>query len=84
VGEGLLRRANMINARSETVATKPAFRDPLKFRRCLVPADEFYEWRRTGKAKQPYCFEINEGQLFGLAGIWDRWRSELATNHSGL
>jgi len=66
--------ASMINARSETVSTKPAFRDALKFRRCLIPADGFYEWSRTGKAKQPYCFEVNGGQLFGFAGLWDRWR----------
>ena len=66
--------AGMINARSETASTKPAFRDALKFRRCLIPADGFYEWQRTGKAKQPYCFEVNEGELFAFAGIWDRWR----------
>jgi putative SOS response-associated peptidase YedK len=61
-----------INARSETAATKPAFRDPLKFRRCLIPADGFYEWKRTGTGKQPYCFEVNEGELF--AGLWDGWK----------
>lgn len=66
--------AGMINARSETAATKPAFRDPMKFRRCLVPADGFYEWLRAGKAKQPYCFEVNDGELFGFAGIWERWK----------
>ena len=66
--------ASMINARAETASTKPAFRDALKFRRCLIPADGFYEWSRTGKAKQPYCFEINEGALFAFAGIWDRWK----------
>jgi putative SOS response-associated peptidase YedK len=66
--------ASMINARSETVATKPTFRDALKSRRCLIPADGFYEWRKTGKAKQPYCFEVNEGELFAFAGIWDRWK----------
>ena len=65
--------ARMINARSETAATKPAFRDALKFRRCLIPADGFYEWVRTGKTKQPYCFEVNAGELFAFAGIWDRW-----------
>src|SRR6266566_3976075 len=54
--------------------TKPAFRDALKSRRCLIPADGFYEWQRTGKAKQPYCFEVNEGELFAFAGIWDRWK----------
>lgn len=68
--------ALMINARSETASTKPAFRDALKSRRCLVPADGFYEWQRTGKAKQPFCIEVNEGQLFAFAGIWDRWRGQ--------
>jgi putative SOS response-associated peptidase YedK len=53
--------ARMINARSETAATKPAFRDPLKYRRCLIPADAFYEWKRNGTSKQPYCFEVNKG-----------------------
>jgi putative SOS response-associated peptidase YedK len=66
--------ARMINARSESASTKPAFRDALKSRRCLIPADGFYEWMRTGKAKQPYCFEVDEGELFAFAGIWDRWR----------
>ena len=66
--------ASLINARSETANTKPAFRDALQSRRCLVPADGFYEWKRTAKSKQPFCFEVNEGQLFGFAGIWDRWR----------
>jgi len=66
--------ARMINARSETAATKPAFRDSMKDRRCLIPADGFYEWVRTGKAKQPFCFEVNQGQLFAFAGLWDRWK----------
>lgn len=66
--------ANTINARSETAAMKPAFRDPLKFRRCLIPADGFYEWKRNGASKQPYCFEVNDGELFGFAGLWDGWR----------
>jgi putative SOS response-associated peptidase YedK len=66
--------ALMINARSETASTKPAFRDALINRRCLVPADGFYEWKKTGKTKQPYCFEINDGALFAFAGIWERWR----------
>ena len=67
--------AGMINARSETAATKPAFRDPLKFRRCLIPADGFYEWHRTMKAKQPYCFEVKGGELFAFAGLWDGWKN---------
>jgi putative SOS response-associated peptidase YedK len=66
--------AKMINARSETAATKPAFRDALKSRRCLIPADGFYEWQKTRTAKQPYCFEVADGKLFAFAGIWDRWR----------
>jgi putative SOS response-associated peptidase YedK len=64
----------IINARSETAATKPAFRDPLTNRKCLIPADGFYEWQRRGKAKQPYCFEVNDGELFAFAGLWDRWK----------
>ena len=66
----------MINARSETAATKPAFRDPLTNRRCVIPADGFYEWHRTGRVKQPYvhCFEVNDGELFAFAGLWDRWK----------
>lgn len=67
--------AMMINARSETAASKPAFRDALKSRRCLVPADAFYEWQRTGKTKQPFCFEVGAGELFAFAGLWDRWRA---------
>jgi len=63
-----------INAKSETAATKPAFRDPLKFRRCLIPADGFYEWKRTVKAKQAFCFEIEDGELFAFAGLWDGWK----------
>jgi putative SOS response-associated peptidase YedK len=66
--------ASMINARSETAATKPAFRDPMKSRRCLVPADGFYEWRRSGTAKQPFCFEVNDRELFAFAGLWDGWK----------
>jgi putative SOS response-associated peptidase YedK len=66
--------AKMINARSETAAAKPAFRDALMSRRCLIPADGFYEWMQTGKTKQPYCLEVYGGELFAFAGIWDRWR----------
>jgi putative SOS response-associated peptidase YedK len=68
------RAASMINARAETVTTKPAFRDSLRSRRCLIPADGFYEWKRTGKNKQPYCFEVVDGELFAFAGLWDSWK----------
>jgi putative SOS response-associated peptidase YedK len=66
--------ARMLNARSETAPTLPAFRDAFKTRRCIVPADGFYEWQKIGKAKQPYCFEVNEGALFAFAGLWERWK----------
>jgi putative SOS response-associated peptidase YedK len=62
----------MVNARSETASIMPSFRDPMKSRRCLIPADGFYEWQRRGATNQPFCFEI--GGLFAFAGIWDRWR----------
>jgi putative SOS response-associated peptidase YedK len=64
----------MINARSETAHTLPAFRDPFKFRRCLIPADGFYEWKHATTGKQPHCFEVNNGDLFAFAGLWERWR----------
>jgi putative SOS response-associated peptidase YedK len=63
-----------INARAETLATTASFREPFKSQRCLVPADGFYEWKREGKTKHPYCFEVNDGELFAFAGLWDRWR----------
>lgn len=66
--------ASTINARSETAAIKAAFREPMKLRRCLIPADGFYEWRRTNRSKQPFCFEVNDGELFAFAGLWDGWR----------
>jgi putative SOS response-associated peptidase YedK len=71
--------AQMINARSETAGAKPAFRDALKSRRCLIPADGFYEWMRTGKTRQPYCFEVNDGELLAFAGLWDRWKNPSGT-----
>jgi putative SOS response-associated peptidase YedK len=71
--------ASMINARSETATTLPAFRDAMKYRRCLIPADAFYEWKREGGAKQPYCFEVNEAQLFAFAGLWEGWKDANGT-----
>ena len=65
----------MINARSETVAAKPAYRECLKRRRCLIPADGFYEWKKLDKGKQPFCFVMNDDSVFALAGLWDRWKT---------
>lgn len=65
----------MINGMSETAASKPAFRESVQNRRCLIPADGFYEWLRTGpKDKQPYNFGMADGSMFAFAGLWDRWR----------
>lgn len=65
--------SRMINARSETAAEKPAYRAAFKRRRCLVPADGFYEWRRENGAKQPYRIVAGAGEPFAMAGLWERW-----------
>jgi putative SOS response-associated peptidase YedK len=67
--------ARMINARSETITDVPAFRDSFLRRRCLIPADGFYEWKREGKMKQPFNFGMKDDSLFAFAGIWDRWKN---------
>jgi len=64
----------MINARAETAAEKPAFRSAFRARRCLVPADGFYEWARREGAKQPYHIGLRDGNPFGIAGLWERWQ----------
>jgi putative SOS response-associated peptidase YedK len=64
-----------LNARSETVTTTPAFRQSILTKRCLIPADGFYEWRKMGSVKQPYCVEVGDGEVFALAGLWDQWTS---------
>lgn len=63
----------MINARAETVGEKPAYRAALRRRRCLVAADGFYEWRRTGKGKQPHFIRLRDDRPFGFAGLWEAW-----------
>ena len=64
-----------INARAETIATAATWREPFKKRRCLVPASGFYEWPKEGKPpKQPYAFELSNGNLFAFAGLWDAWK----------
>ena len=67
----------MINARSETVVEKPAYRESFKTRRCLIPANGFYEWKKEGKTKQPFHFGMHDDSLFAFAGIWDRWKNPL-------
>ena len=63
----------LINARSETVAEKPSFRNAFRRRRCIVPADGFYEWRRQDGSKQPYFIHRADGRLMAMAGIWESW-----------
>ncbi len=64
-----------INAASETAADKPAFREPMKKRRCLIPADGFYEWKKLGPKKtQPYNIGMTDNGLFAFAGLWDSWK----------
>lgn len=65
--------SNLINARAEGIATKPAFRSAFKSCRCLIPADGFYEWEQTPHGKQPIM--LASGELFAFAGLWDRWKS---------
>ncbi|QLE40361.1 SOS response-associated peptidase [Nostoc sp. C052] len=67
--------AKLINARAETVAEKPSFRSAFKHRRCLVLADGFYEWQRQQGKKQPFYFRLQDGQPFGFAGLWERWKT---------
>lgn len=64
----------MINARAETVADKEAFRENFRERRCIIPADGFYEWHKLLSGKQPYLLRLVTGAPFGFAGLWDRWQ----------
>jgi putative SOS response-associated peptidase YedK len=64
----------MINARAESITDKPSFRRLVESRRCLIPADGFYEWRREGNVKVPVWFHLKKKEPFAFAGLWDVWR----------
>lgn len=65
--------ASTFNARSETAADRPAFREPLRHRRCLIPANGFYEWTAVGRLRQPHWIHLAGERPFGFAGLWDSW-----------
>lgn len=74
--------ARLINARAETIATRPAFRSAFRQRRCLVPADGFFEWKKVGKTKQPYYLTLRSGDPFAFAGLWEHWGHNGSAIHS--
>lgn len=76
------RKRSHINARGETVRTKRTFASAFERRRCLVPADGFYEWAATGTGKQPYRIAYEDDRPFAMAGIWERWTPP--TSQTGL
>ena len=65
-----------INARAETAADKPFFADSLRHRRCLMPADGFYQWQRQGRRKRPFCIRLWDDRPFAFAGLWDVWQGQ--------
>jgi putative SOS response-associated peptidase YedK len=67
---------SMINARAETVDAKPAYRSAFKHRRCLIPTEGFYEWKKEGRAKTPFLIRRKDGEPFGMAGLWETWRGK--------
>lgn len=68
--------ARMINARAETAAEKPSFRSAFRQRRCLIPADGFYEWQKTAAGKQPHLIRMKDGAPFAFAGLWESWHQD--------
>jgi len=67
---------SLINARGETAAQKPSFRSAFKRRRCIIPADGFFEWKKEGKLKRPHWFHRKDRKPFVFAGLWERWEPE--------
>jgi putative SOS response-associated peptidase YedK len=72
----------MINARVETVTSKPAFKSAFRHRRCLIPSDGFYEWQGKAGNKQPYYFHLPSGEPMAFAGLWESWQDKNASSES--
>jgi putative SOS response-associated peptidase YedK len=76
--------SRMINARVETITSKPAFRTAIKHRRCLIPANGFYEWQGKSGSKQPYYFNLPSGEPIAFAGLWEVWENKNAPSDAAL
>ena len=70
------RKAVAINARAKTLLQKPSFREPFQHKRCIIPVNGFYEWKKEGSHKVPYWIHPKEGGFFALAGLWDEWKDK--------
>jgi putative SOS response-associated peptidase YedK len=68
-----------INAKAETITTTPAFREAFRYRRCLIPADAFYEWQKLdAKTRQPFAIAMKDGTPYAFAGVWEKWKDRAA------
>ena len=76
--------SRMINARAETVAEKPAYRSSFRSKRCLILADGFYEWKKIGRTSIPYYFQLDGGDPFAFAGLWDDWENKGVSSMPGI
>ena len=84
LGKEELKPPLLINARFETIAEKPSFREAYKFRRCLIPADGFYEWEKAGSKKEPWFFTVKPNLPFAFAGIWEKRKDKDESNRSAF